>query len=65
MKSILTTVMPSLDPKQRDRTNIGDICHGTNIKWEVRNVTVDIISSNPYVEAGKRTGSKTTTGNCK
>jgi hypothetical protein len=36
MKSILTTTMPSVDPKQSDRTDIGNMCHGTYTRRQLK-----------------------------
>ncbi len=52
MKSILTTTMPSVDPKQSDRTDIGNMCHGTYIMGGDYSVTVAMKLPNPNGVAG-------------
>ncbi len=36
MKSILTTTMPSVDPKQSDRTDIGNMYHGMYTRRQLK-----------------------------
>ena len=39
--------MPSVDPQQRDKTDIGNMCHGTYIMGGDYNVTVAMKYSYP------------------